>query len=219
MYHEKDNLITILTIMIVLVGAVFADPEAKGDAAGTATINITATIGAEYPRFQILASAISTASGTISGSKAVVGTPGAVTIDTNELLTKAAVITFTVNQIKDSRATVGYSLKIKANDLILAGTTRGEEATDEHFTVSKTAGFTATGTVANVITVTEKSSTDDGFTSYDGGFDVQYLNNKYIAATDADPKEIGTVQYTWAANNTAKVGTYNATVTMEVVAQ
>ena len=210
------KLITILTVMIVLVGAAFA-VEAKGDAAGTATINITASIGEEFPRFQILASAITGAAGNISSSKATKDAAGAVTINTNELLTKSAAITFTVNQIKDSRTTVGYSLKIKANDLILNGTTRGQEAGDEHFLVSKTAGFTATGSEDDVITVTAKTSSDyDGF---DGGFDVQYLNNKYIPATDVAPKEIGTVQYTWAANNTAKVGDYSATVTMQIVAQ
>ena len=211
------KLIVILAIMIVLVGAVFAE-EVKGDAAGTATINVTTSIGEEFPRFQIVATSITGAGGDL-GDAATIAANGSVEIDTNDLLTKSAEILFTINQIKDSRATVGYTIKIKATNLVLKDVV--SPATDERFlySVKENAGFTATGTVANVITVTAKTSTDQGFDTVDGGFDVQYLNDKYIEASANEPKAIGTVTYVWAANKTAKVGDYDATVTMTITAQ
>ena len=215
------KLIAILAVMFVIVGFAFAE-EASTDAAGTATINVTTSIGEEFPRFQIVASSISGATGTHTDGKATILANGSVVVDTNDLLTKSAEILFTINQIKDSRATVGYTIKIKATDLTLdtlaANATPG---TDEKFTYSikENAGFTATGTEANVITVTAKTSADNGFSAVDGGFDVQYLNDKYIEASADSPKEIGTVTYVWAANKTAKVGGYSATVTMQITAQ
>ena len=48
------KLITILTIMIVLVGAVFATPSAKAqEADGNAYIDILATILEDAPRFEL----------------------------------------------------------------------------------------------------------------------------------------------------------------------
>ncbi len=125
------KLITILTIMIVLVGAVFAvDPSAtRAGSAGTAAIDVTAQVTATYPIYKLV---VSGGAGDASSVVAPANqyafnvvpdpalTPAAIT-DVSGLIVAdgSAVVTFHVNQISNSRCTASYRLSVAASDLVL----------------------------------------------------------------------------------------------------
>ena len=212
------KLITILTIMIVLVGAVFAVGPEPEDAEGTATINVKTAIGPQYPTFQLKVTTATSGQGDVNFST-VGGANGQATIDTNALIANPVTLAFAIDQITNSRCTVNYTINIKATDLVWAGAADpAAPAADEFFDVSAIGSLTATGAINNKRTVAvAQQGIKDG---YEAALSVGYLGGKFINVTkqeNPDGKEIGTFSYTWAKNEDAKVGNYSATVVVEVV--
>ena len=223
------KLIAILTIAIVLAGAVFATDPVKTDSNGTSIVDITTKIGEQFPEYQLKAISITADTGAVTRAIAVKdGQNGLVTIDTNDLLSADVEVGFEINQIVNSRTSVGYDISIKATNLVLNETVnettapKANPATDERFLVSLTTTFATTDTDADLLTITPITEKSGNFAGTDGGFNVQYLDGKFVnveAATDGSVKQIGTFTYKWAKNQTAKVGDYTATVTMVVTAK
>lgn len=195
------KIITILAVLAMVAGFAFAD-----------TINVTTSVSPMRPTFGIVASSVSDDAGTVNSSDS------SVTIDTDYLVANDVSISFTINQITNSRFTGRFVLKVKATDLVSndAGDTIED---DEKFTVSKSADFVATGGIDNVRTVTADNTGRVDFAGGDGGFDVYYLNGKLIKVDEDQgaKKPIGTVGYTWTANPDAIIGDYSATITLYVI--
>ena len=213
------KLITILTIMIVLVGAVFATDPAPADATGTAAIDIKAAVGPQYPTFQLKVTTATSGQGDIAYST-VAGANGQATIDTNALIEAPVTLEFAIDQITNSRCTVNYTINIKATDLVITNPVDAQNiAPDETFTVGDIGNLSATGAINNkrTVAVAQQNAVKSG---YEAALSVGYLGGKFINVTknvDPDKAEIGTFSYTWAKNEDAKVGNYTATVTIEVV--
>ena len=222
------KLIAILAIMLIIVGAVFADPD-KTDSEGTSVIKVKTSIGEQFPEYQLKAISITANTGVINEAIAVKDvSDGLVTIDTNDLLSADVEVGFEVNQIVNSRTSVAYDISITATDLVLLVTAnnttapKANPADDEKFSVSLKTSFATTDTDADLLTITPVTTKTGSFAGTDGGFTVQYLDGKFVnveAATQGSVKQIGTFAYEWAQNKTAKVGDYQATVTMVVTAQ
>ena len=223
------KLIAILTIAIVLVGVVFATDPVRTDSNGTSIIDVRTSIGEQFPEYQLKAIDITANTGTLTTPIAVKDSDnGLVTIDTNDLLKASVAVTFEINQIANSRTSVGYDLSVKATDLVLNVTTdqgtapKASPAVDEKFQVSLTTSFATTDTDDDLLTITPITATTGNFADTDGGFNVQYLDGKFVnveTETQGSIKQIGTFTYTWAKNQAAKVGDYTATVTLVVTAK
>ena len=226
------KLIAILMVLAIVVGFAFADDPVKTDSNGTSVIDVRTTIGEQFPEYQLKAISITQDTGVITTAVAVKdGAHGLVTIDTNDLLTADVEVGFEINQIANSRTSVGYDLSIKATDLVFNVTTNNvatpktNPASDEKFEVSLVTAFATTDTDTDLLTITPitaTATTEGNFAGTDGGFTVQYLDGKFVnveTATEGTEKQIGTFTYKWAKNKTAKVGDYSATVTMVVTAK
>ncbi len=213
----------ILLVLAVVAGFVFAE-EAAANAAGKAVIDVKTTIGSEYPAFKLTAASISTASGTISpaDSKVAASNPshGSVTVNTNDLLTKNAVIGFEVYQIKTARGASNYRLKVLGTDLVNDDyKTLGTENTlddGEFFKYSVGTFGTETMAATSFVTVTAATSATENFSGYDGGYTVVYAAGSYLKATETAPVKLGSFAYTWTAKESAVKGDYSATVTLTV---
>ena len=225
------KLIAILMVLAIVAGFAFAADPIKTDSNGTSVIDVRTTIGEQFPEYQLKAISITQDTGVITTAVAVKdGAHGLVTINTNDLLTADVVVGFEINQIANSRTSVGYDLSVKATDLVLneinqtnnTMAPKANPADDEKFEVSLKTTFASTDTDAELLTITPTTTDEGNFAGTDGGFTVQYLDGKFVnveTATEGTVKQIGTFSYQWAKNKTAKVGDYSATVTMVVTAK
>ena len=221
------KLITILAIMIVLVGAVFAsDPgykptdtpaSTKSTGDGDAVINVTATIGSEWPKFQL-----ATKTGAAVVPSAVGGDEDAALSSANvSALTEAdsgsVTVTFGINQISDSRTTDNYTLTVTATNLVLVQPLGGEaiawntavatEDVTERFVTTTPAPQISKKSVDN-ITMND---------SVAGTLKLDY-NGKKIKAGTASALELATFDVSWTKNSSAQAGDYKSVITLHVQA-
>jgi len=231
------KLITILTIMIVLVGAVFAvDPYegTKTISNGTAAIDITASVKELFPVYQLAVktgAAAATSRNVGNGAEEIlidegdvpVANKAAMTTDLVNQLTagNTAAVVFNVKQISQSRCEVDYEMVVTATKLVrvqwkdAAGDTQQrtfEEALDaatgeETFTQTIAIAHDFTYADSTTIGTLQTEPTDKIVAKYTG---------KTITATDS---VIGTATVTWNGNQVAKPGEYEARVLLTVTAQ
>lgn len=209
------KLITILAILTVLVGAVFAD---------TADIRISTEIGEVAPAFKLSYKAVATGnsatytSGTTEtvASSVVAGTPtaGEIVITTNDMLTKDAAITFAVTQtVANARKTASYTLSANAGDLTLyeiPGTTEEEKTPSaEQIAANK---FDLVGDAA--ATITPVAHTD----YYDNGREGTSVTFDFLGTPIPANTEIATFSYKWGKNADAIPGKYQADVVLTITA-
>ena len=240
------KLITILAIMIVLVGAVFAD-----NAVGNSTLIVKTTIAEVLPTFGLTAISSNVSSVTqaqyanATAQNNGVTTPidsqqGYATItDSTNLITAngTVAVQFAVKQISDSSTTRTFHLAAEATNLVRVkdpttqsnvnvGVGNVSVNTDfsaidanEMFTVSDS------GTVIPAITNGSDVAAALDSTHHIKGsanattsttLDVQYDGVKISAYGADNNKQIGVFTVTWNANPNAKPGDYEACVKLTV---
>ncbi|MBR1582567.1 MAG: hypothetical protein IJ663_02310 [Spirochaetales bacterium] len=212
------KLVTILTIMIVLVGAVFADPEA--------TLNITAMLTAQVPSFKMAItsdSSVTSAAAVYSDSANGPTTANSTlsTASVNSLIAESGTVTVNVSlsQVENARLTgtgASYILSVVASDLILQsnGANVASPTIFQKFTVVDStpaitrASETLTTLVnSNPVQVATISAVDNELTvSYEG----------FVAASTNNPVQLGTFSASWNANESAAAGDYKATITLSI---
>ena len=236
------KLITILTIMIVLVGAVFAanTPEAER-ANGTAQIDVTAKIPESVPQFQLavksgdIASesddvALGTVTSSGSGENITYTTTAASLTSVKAALTDDAItelgkasssvtIGFAINQIADANLKAAYEITVVATDLLLKkysdGTAfSGTQTSTQKFPLEATAN-TKMGAAPTVTATSASVQTGLTLTAAANKLSVGYTGAAKIAATDPI-LELGTFSVKWMSNATAVAGDYEANVTITV---
>ena len=211
------KLISILAIMVVLVGSVFADVNGQ-TSNGTAVIDIKATIAESHPTFQLKAKTITTQAtgenGDILISTVANDSPthGKVTIATDHLLTANAVIVFAIEQNNSSRSTANYTLGVAATNLTLDNYATVGASTleaDEYFEVALS-GLTAADGYGSTSTNGVK------ITPATGSFAADYDGKVVDGSTTA--VELATFTATWTKKPNAVAGNYSATVTLTITA-
>ena len=240
------KLIAILTIAIVLVGAVFAanSPDAK-TANGSTEIVVTAKIKEDIPQFQLAIK-----SGNIETPKAAaiaagtVGDDGTTVTAANMTSTKAALtddaitalgtangsvtIGFAINQIAPANLKASYTITVTATDLLLKKHSDGTvissgQTSTQKFLVDNTENTTTGATPA----VTANSTAVSGLKKTAGtGTNAHKLTVEYEGTAKVDAGdgatgnaavvELGTFSVKWLANTTAVAGDYEAEVKIEV---
>ena len=210
------KLIAILMVLAIVAGFAFAaNPPAKEDANGTAVINVTTTIDKQFPAYKLTATGITTAAGNVDAGESAVATAptaGTVSINTDEMLTKNATVSFAIVQTKLSRAVVTYKIGVTATDLVMKKDAEGANYTGSTtdgghaFTLAEGSANPAitTGGIAHVTV----SGTNAGTTSYG-------VTAVYDGVKVAENQTIGTFSCTWQKNEDAAPGTYQALVTVE----
>ncbi len=221
------KLITILAIMIVLVGAVFAsDPgykptdqpaSTKSSGDGDAIINVTATIGSEWPKFQL-----ATKTGAAVVPSAVGGNADAALSSANiSALTEAdsgsVTVTFGINQISDSRTTDSYTLTVTATNLVLVQPLGGDVIAWNTAVATEdvTRRFVTTTPDPTISKKTVDNITMDD--SVDGTLAVEY-NGKKVKAGVSAPLDLATFDVSWTKNTNAQAGDYKSVITLHVQA-
>lgn len=217
------RLITILAIMIVIVGAVFAD-EAASNANGSAVINITTTISEQFPAYKLTATSVTTGTigaGTANSSAVAAQSPtaGEVTLTTDYLLDNEGSVNFSIIQTKKSITIHVYNIGVVATDLVMTKKSdntdytpaNGVYDTEHKFTCLTptpeiTSGNIAHATVSGTNAGTAATGAAGAIITYDG---------QKVAANET----IATFVCTWDDNETAAAGKYEATVTLTVLAQ
>ena len=213
------KLIAILTIAIVLVGAVFADNPVASSANGDASIVVTTTINKAFPAFKL--SATSPAGTTDSAVAATNHTAGAVTIDTDALLSNNATVSFAIIQTQTSRAHVKYWIGVTATKLVMTkdennnsiDTTAADYNASTHEFELVAAVDATPAIVGNNIDNVTVGGTNDGTSADKTGAYFEYEGGKVAANTT-----IATFDVNWKKNEDAAPGTYQATVTLHVTA-
>ena len=207
--------ITILAVLIVLIGAVFAD---------TADIRVSTEIGEVAPGFKLAfkelaqSNQASYAEGyTTAESTAVASNPtkGDIVITTNDMLTKNAVITFAVKQsVADARKVANYTLSVSTTNLTLYKVPSPTTGADTDPTPAQIAAnvFALEGTAAATITGTDNATY---YTHGDAGTSVTF---NFTGAPVPANTEIATFTYQWNKNANAIPGKYQADVILTVTA-
>lgn len=188
--------ITILAIMMVVVGSVFA---LTGD-----KLTVTASVTEVKPEFTMVGGETNaygtTATNTIASEKNIATTP----IDIYVKISQTAKSYF--------KSTSGFDLTVQAT--ALSATIEGVAYSTAVPTIAASSDgnaiANATDSSKNDFVSTKKSATDGTVV-----FTIKYPTG---APVDADT-EVGTIQYKWPATSTLAVGDYSATITMTYTAQ
>ena len=215
------KLIAILTIAIVLVGAVFA-----ADSTGSASLTVQTKINGGEPVFKL-------ATDTVSVDLATGGATGttAHTITADALLSADQTVTFLVVQTNKSRSTKTYTLTATASDLVLYQypdptdptqnilcSTTAHPAAESYkkftiqggTTVATLTGNDAQETPAPYIPAAKATYAGNGSAS----LSITYKGNAFGAAnTDST---VARFTCTWDDNEDAVAGDYQATVTLTI---
>jgi len=208
------KIITILAIMIVLVGAVFADPTVAGSNAsdGTAQMIIKTTVTEQFPTFALKTT------NNASGSASVVANPFEAEAPENATADDALIaasgtyaVTFGIYQTTTSRTSALYSFSYTATDLVLTDLADGthvrnvgtevQDAT-EKFTINATSGVTV--------------NTSTGFAPKAGAGNEHIIH--YTGSNVAANTDVATFTVTWNKGNDQKAGDYKALITLTVAA-
>ena len=225
------KLITILTIMIVLVGAVFATDEVKTDANGVASIDVKAVIEAKAPRYSLFAGTgnDAVASGDTVASHTSTQVDMTSTISASLIASTSAVtVNFQIKQTQASNLTATYKLKVTANDLILTrrsganadlATDYDRLDTEKFVCVDKTPAIKGIDLTIDAndyyksgdVKIAKLTKSENELTvAYEGAFALGE-NNAAVQIANFDVQ--------WTGNPLAVAGTYNADVILEVTAQ
>lgn len=199
------KLITILVVMSVLVGFVFA-----ADPSGDAQINISATVSTLDPAYRLTPKTITTVKENTTGTSATVGTNGSVALLTDMLLEGDASIVFTIDQIAKSRTKVSYDVSVTASDLTLNSVASGH-TTNQKFAYAisdyKAEGIANELAGVNFVTTTKPST---------GTFRFAYTGSTINADASSNAKVLGEFKVTWTGNADAEPGTYSAWVKITI---
>ena len=196
------KLIAILTIAIVLVGAVFATDNAA--------LKLTVTVEEHVPTFALAIAAAETKFNPANDPVAANGANSKTAVTANgttagELLANGQALQVTfgilqnfVNYIKTQH---GYTFTAEATNLVLLdnGSPKASPEDNEKFVAGEPTAVTGN----NYIAAAHGSWSDNTVT---------YTGAKYVPA--ANGAEIATFSVTWGANADAVVGTYEATITL-----
>lgn len=194
------KLITILTILTVLVGALFSSTD-------THQIKLTVTIDSTEPTF-----VLKTNEGADAASAAAGATVTATLSDANNtaLITEdgVATVSFDVVQTTYARSVSTYRLKVTAGDFVLTsnGTPIANPTANEKFEVEEANPSISGGdTVDNLSYPTVQPA--DG-----------YYRVKYNGVVDASTNNItvGSFEVSYDANVNAKPGSYVSTVSLTI---
>lgn len=216
------KLITILAILTVLVGAVFAD---------TADIRVSTTIGEVAPGFKLAYKALAEANGAsyTSGttgtvaSSVVAGTPtkGEIVITTNDMLQEDAAITFSVIQTVDkARKTADYTLSASADALKLYQVPSTAQGGYSDYTGAQSANtmFLLAGTTTTATTKAATITGVDRSTYYEHGEAGTSVTFEFLGTPIPQNTEIATFTYQWNKNADAIPGKYQADVVLTITA-
>ena len=218
------KLIAILTIAIVLVGAVFA-----ATSEGASAIRVTTHVNAIEPTFRLkageitsdLAAAADQAAVNAITAAALAGNTSYV-IDTDALLTASQTVTFYVQQISRSKSTKTYTFEATATDLVLYKylDTNGDEvlvSEEEHPATDAEKKFTVSSTTVNTFANGALPAAKATYSGTASAKTVEYLGNAQPASVES-PVNVVSFTCTWGANNDAVTGDYQATVTLTISA-
>lgn len=221
------KLITILTIAIVLVSAIFAADEQPSAANGATRIDVTAKVEVVAPRFSLGTDDLddltaNKASGVVSGNTASNITVQE-TVNMKDTVAAALAagtaqtISFVIRQTQDSRINTVYHLRVTATNLKLNGTST---TAHEFFTCTTTSPAVSginpvtdgnTTSPTNLATFAPASSgSNDLVATYYGGF--------VEVSTKLTNNVIGSFDVSWNGDPLAAAGTYTANVILEVSA-
>ena len=229
------KLITILTIMIVLAGAVFATeptPDPRGQNHTTANIDVTATVEAIYPAFSLKATgdSIDAAATAAEGERDTAVLKSTVV---SALATATdATVDFQILQTGPARVKNSYTLTVSATPLALV---KFIDADGVEINTDPSADEIAVNTFAlkqgNAAPAIKQNSLHAAVQKGEQGHEVvvgQFTaaNNVLTAAyngvvTVADLGQsnvLGAFDVTWLANANVASGKYKATVTVEIAA-
>ena len=228
------KLIAILTIAIVLVGAVFADPTVAGSQAanGDAKIVVKATIEEDFPAFALkVKSGATIEGGAVDVSTTEVTTansPIAVINDDSTLTTNngSASVVFSIIQKDKSVTTAHYQFGVVVSNLVLVKTVDGainrslDAAISAADTDTETFGVVAANPAIAAVGASDTTfqviSVNEVTTNNTSALKIKYTGNPFNVA--AAETEIATFTAAWNANVNAKAGEYQATVTLSVTA-
>ena len=213
------KLIAILTIAIVLVGAVFADATSTG----ASSLRITTTISPVEPTFKLattqvhsdLAAAADASAVNAITAAALAGESSHV-ITTDALLDDEVEVTFSVVQLTASKSVKTYTLTATATDLVLykyqnaAGawvlvSTTAHPATDAEKT------FEVDATTVNTFANGDLTSAQATYAGTTSSKTITYKGTDVEADT-----EVATFTCTWGQNENAVPGQYQGTVTLTI---
>ncbi len=201
------KIITILAIMMILVGSVFA---ATGDSSnGTASLDVTIAISAQYPTFQLKSGSVTD---NVASTHADSYDPADVALTADSLLSEDQPVSFDIVQLTRSSAKATYWLTVTATNMDLVKDASG--ATISTLSDTGTQRFTVASTTPSVSAPT---------TAVTGISNNGTSGNKLVAIYDgttvAANTTIGSFTATWNKNANAVSGDYKATVTLTVTAQ
>lgn len=228
------KLITILTIMIVLVGAVFATDPTEG----TAAINITASITEQFPTFKLNTKAGEAAIGSaaenaVSTAAHEAGTT-ALTADSVQALSVNGTdvsVKFQITQTADARLNANsskhvYTFGVSATSLILQINSADKEnygATERFMVVDATPAINAkdSANAEGTITVADDNTQDHAQANIetasiaggDGTMTVTYAG--FVPSGTV----LGNFEVGWHGNAAAAPGSYKATIRLSVTAE
>ena len=204
------KLITILAILTVLVGAIFASEDVH-------QIKLTVTIPETVPSY-----ILKTTSGAADASATAGQTSTAALSEANKTAllgaSGTADVAFAIQQVSNSRTLAGYTVTVDASNLVLLSTSDNsinrtfddaitQATVNEKFTVVSATPNLTKGSETNI------AYTGNGTSS----LHVKY-NGVMVAATTQAPVAIGSFTVSYNANATAKPGNYVASVKLSVTA-
>ncbi len=207
--------ITILAVLIVLIGAVFATDT-------NAAIRVSTEIGEVAPGFKLAFKELAQGNTatyvdgyTTAESTAVESNveKGQIVITTNDMLTKDAKITFAVKQsVNKARKIANYTLSVATTDLKLYKVPSPTTGADIDPTPAQIAAnvFALEGNAAATINPV------DNATYYTHGNAGTTVTFNFTGASVPENTEIANFTYQWNKNANAIAGKYQADVTLTV---
>jgi len=221
------KLITILTVMIVLVGAVFAVDETPAAATGATQIDITAKIEVVAPRFSLATDDATDLVANVEADIVNGKTAGNITVQKTASFqqTKATAlgagtaqtISFVIKQTANSRIQTGYNLTVTATDLKKDGTS----TTPHEFFTCTTKNPAVSGIAAVTDGVQPSPTTLATFAplAQDSNTLVAtYAGGAIDVSTKLTNNVIGSFDVSWDGDPLAAAGTYKASIILEVAA-
>jgi len=226
--------ITILAVLIVLVGAVFADVHA-----GATAVKVTTSVSNVEPVFVIKVGDVTSAVSTVIGKDETTGaetrTPvttanatsaalagDAYHITTNDLLNGAKEVTFDVHQTNATKAILKYQFTAKATDLVLykypdsTGTLVDNSGTTAHTAPAAAQRFLVNGGTDGEVSVSTFADGSLGATQAKYAGTTSAKTVEYLGTNVAANTKVTSFKCTWNQNADAVVGEYQGTVTLTI---
>jgi hypothetical protein len=222
------KLITVLAILVVLVGAVFAaNSEDAAAAAGTSKIQVSAKIKEAVPVFQLATNDSTDLTADKTATKETAEKPTASVVETVARDTLAAgsdlTISFKLNQVAKANLKANYTIEVSADPLLLTTNSDGTPFSGTQSDVQKFLCDTPAPAISAHADY-KASDAENAAVVLDLGVDtsasnkltLEYTGKGQLNATTTAPVELGTFDVKWKGNANAVAGTYTADVTMLV---